>query len=75
MNKNKLKIVFLLLLGAILMTGFWYFDIPALLRSFLGSIENLGPQGPILFAFIYIVACVLFIPGSILTLGAGVVFG
>ncbi|MBI4208193.1 MAG: TVP38/TMEM64 family protein [Deltaproteobacteria bacterium] len=75
MNKNKLKIVFLLLLGAILMAGFWHFDIPALLRSFLASIENLGPQGPILFAFIYIAACVLFIPGSILTLGAGVVFG
>ncbi len=31
--------------------------------------------GPILFAGLYILACVLSLPGSILTLGAGAVFG
>lgn len=38
-------------------------------------IEQLGPAGPILFIVLYIAACVFFIPGSALTLGAGAVFG
>lgn len=36
---------------------------------------GLGGWGPFIFIAIYIAACVLFIPGSILTLGAGVLFG
>lgn len=38
-------------------------------------IHELGPWGPILFILLYIVACVFFLPGSILTLGAGFLFG
>ncbi|NER49246.1 MAG: TVP38/TMEM64 family protein [Symploca sp. SIO1A3] len=38
-------------------------------------IENLGPTGPIMLIVIYIIATVAFLPGSILTLGAGVLFG
>ncbi len=37
--------------------------------------EGLGPLGPIIFIGIYIVATVLFLPASVLTLGAGAVFG
>ncbi len=46
-----------------------------LLRVVLEWTKGLGPLGPIVFIAIYVVACVLFIPGSILTIGAGVVFG
>ena len=47
----------------------------ALLRSALDGIQALGPWGPVMFALLYVLATVLFLPGSILTLGAGVVFG
>jgi uncharacterized membrane protein YdjX (TVP38/TMEM64 family) len=41
----------------------------------LNSIENLGAIGALAFILLYIIATVAFLPGSILTLGAGVVFG
>ena len=45
------------------------------LTAALNAITGLGPAAPIAFVAIYILACVLFIPGSILTIGAGVIFG
>lgn len=51
------------------------FNPQAILRNTLASIENLGPAGPLAFILLYIVATVAFLPGSIVTLGAGVVFG
>ena len=45
------------------------------LRQSLKWIENLGYSGGFVFIFVYMIATVAFIPGSILTLGAGVVFG
>ena len=50
-------------------------DVRALLRDGLDAIGRLGPWGPVLFILIYIAATVLFLPGSVLTLGAGAVFG
>ncbi|GGA09921.1 hypothetical protein CYANOKiyG1_22870 [Okeania sp. KiyG1] len=41
----------------------------------LDWIKTLGPWGPIAFIIIYILATVLFLPGSLLTLGAGLLFG
>ena len=38
-------------------------------------VADLGTWGPLIYILIYILACVFFIPGSILTLGAGVLFG
>lgn len=46
-----------------------------LLTNALNWVEQLGPVGPAIFILIYIAACVLFIPGSALTLGAGAIFG
>ncbi|WP_414357211.1 TVP38/TMEM64 family protein [Synechococcus sp. R55.3] len=45
------------------------------LTGALAWMESLGPLGPILFIAIYIVATVLLLPASVLTLGAGAVFG
>jgi len=45
------------------------------LSAVLNAISALGPAAPLAFIAIYIIACVLFIPGSILTIGAGVIFG
>jgi uncharacterized membrane protein YdjX (TVP38/TMEM64 family) len=46
-----------------------------LLQNALEWIESLGVLGGVAFIALYIVATIAFLPGSILTLGAGVVFG
>lgn len=51
------------------------FNLQELLRNALQWVESLGYIGGIAFIGIYIIATVAFLPGSILTLGAGVVFG
>jgi uncharacterized membrane protein YdjX (TVP38/TMEM64 family) len=45
------------------------------LQSALEWINTLGPMGVMAFILIYIVATVAFVPGSVLTLGAGILFG
>jgi uncharacterized membrane protein YdjX (TVP38/TMEM64 family) len=45
------------------------------IESFLQWVEGLGYWGPVLVAVIYIPATVLFVPGSLITLGAGAIFG
>lgn len=67
-------LILLAVVGA-LVTVFALFDVRALLRGALDAIAKLGPWGPVLFVLIYILATVLFLPGSALTLGAGAVFG
>src|SRR6267154_2376060 len=52
-----------------------YFHVQDLLKSALDGIGQLGPWGPVIFVGLYVVATVFFIPGSVLTLGAGAVFG
>ena len=51
------------------------FNLQELLRNALQWVESIGYIGGIAFIGIYIIATVAFLPGSILTLGAGVVFG
>lgn len=51
------------------------FNIQGLLQSALDWVQGLGSAGAIAFIVIYILATVLFVPGSLLTLGAGVLFG
>ena len=60
--------VALLVLARALDAGAW-------LAAALTWIHGLGPVAPLVFLLIYVVACVLLLPGSVLTLGAGAVFG
>ncbi|MBD1825017.1 TVP38/TMEM64 family protein [Cyanobacteria bacterium FACHB-DQ100] len=46
-----------------------------MLQQALTWIQNFGALGTIVFMALYVLAAVLFIPGTILTLGAGAVFG
>lgn len=45
------------------------------IQQILASIQNLGSWGPVALAGIYILACVLVLPGSPLTLAGGFLFG
>ncbi|MEL6930386.1 MAG: TVP38/TMEM64 family protein [Cyanobacteria bacterium J06600_6] len=51
------------------------FNPQELLRDALQWVDDLGAIAPIAFMLIYVVATVAFLPGSVLTLGAGVLFG
>ncbi|MDB9539815.1 TVP38/TMEM64 family protein [Anabaenopsis tanganyikae CS-531] len=51
------------------------FDPQMFLRNALQWIDGIGAVGALAFILLYIIATVAFLPGSILTLGAGVVFG
>jgi uncharacterized membrane protein YdjX (TVP38/TMEM64 family) len=53
----------------------WMFPVRDSLQSLLESIRELGLWGPVVFVAVYLLATVLLIPGSALTLGAGAVFG
>jgi uncharacterized membrane protein YdjX (TVP38/TMEM64 family) len=50
-------------------------DARYLLRVTLLRIRDLGPWAPLLFITIYIVSCLTFFPGFILTMGAGILWG
>lgn len=81
---NKLtKVTMLMLLGVLLFTatpalaqeGGSGFAPQQLLAQALAWIDSLGALGPIIFILLYIVITVAFLPASVVTLGAGVVFG
>jgi len=75
--KSGFKWKWLLCLGiaAALVAAGFYFNVQSLLKPALNWVSQLGPWGPIIFIAIYVVATVAFIPGSVLTLGGGAVFG
>lgn len=78
-KKRIAKIGVLLLLGAALLLAVKHFNLFGQLQSLLIAglnwIKGVGPAGPAIFILFYIVLCVLLIPGSVLTAGAGVLFG
>lgn len=45
------------------------------LRGLDQTLAGLGPLGPLLYAALYAAAVVAFVPGSLLTIGAGLFFG
>lgn len=70
---TRIAITLVIAVAAVAAAVIW--DVPTLLRTLLTRIENLGALGVVLFIALYIAATVFFVPGSILTLGAGFVFG
>ena len=70
-----IKLLLVALVVLLLLAGIKYFHVQELLKKLLSWVADLGTWGPLIYILIYILACVFFIPGSILTLGAGVLFG
>ncbi len=75
MNVAKSRLV----LGVVTVVGlflaFRFFHFGEVLKNMLEGIRGMGMWGPVVFLVTYIIATVLFIPGTILTLGAGVLYG
>ncbi len=72
---SKLKYIGIAVIVATLVASTQFIDLQGILTNALRWIDDLGPLAAIVFIAIYMVATVLFFPASILTLGAGVVFG
>ncbi len=75
MKRWKLKAGLLLALAAALTVMWWALPLEAWLRRFVNWASGTGTPGLVAFALFYMIAAVLFLPGSLLTLGAGAVFG
>jgi len=73
--KLKPTTVFGLAAATALLTALKFLNWQGPVRQVLRWIDDLGPWGTLTFMLVYVVACVLFIPGLLLTLGAGVLFG
>ncbi len=76
--KNLKWIKPLLILVAVIVlfaAGGKYLNLQQHLADTLAWVEGMGPAGMGVYAGLYVFACVFFIPGSILTLGAGAIYG
>lgn len=73
--QQYLKLCGYLLLVALMITLFYQLPIQKWLVATLLWIRNLGGWGVFIFIALYNVATVLFIPGSLLTLGGGALYG
>ncbi|MGB3514523.1 MAG: TVP38/TMEM64 family protein [Microcoleaceae cyanobacterium] len=74
-NKLLKPLLIIFVIAILLILAQKFFNVQQLLKNALDWIDTLGPWGPIAFITIYILATVLFLPGSLLTLGAGLLFG
>ena len=74
-QQQILKLVAIAAIVAVLIVAAKYFNVQQYLKNALEWVDGLGSTGPVVFIIIYIVATVAFIPGSLLTLGSGVLFG
>jgi len=72
---SKTKLVIFVAAIVCLFLAFKFLPLNEYLGSFFETIQSLGVWGPVLLAVAYIVATVLMVPGTILTLGAGFAFG
>ncbi len=74
MSRNKKLAIFGGLLLAFLVAAA-LLPVHAWMTAFIEWVRGAGWMGALGFGVIYILACVLMLPGSILTLGAGFVYG
>ena len=75
--RSKAKLVLYVLIGIAVLAGLILGgrQAGAYVPQFAAWVESLGIWGPVVFILGYAVAAVAFIPGSLLTLAAGAIFG
>jgi len=70
---SALRLVVPLALVALLV--YFHGEIAAEIGKLAGWVAKLGPWGPVVFIASYVLATVAFVPGSVLTIAAGAIFG
>jgi len=71
----RLKLFALVAGAAALLAAGRHLPVQETLRAALDWVAGLGPAGVAAFVALYVLSCVLMLPGSVLGLGAGAVFG
>src|ERR1043165_7672805 len=75
LQRNTIRMIILIMAAAVAIFIIRMTDARQILREILQRISALGPWAPFWFVITYVVACITFFPGVILTLGAGILFG
>jgi uncharacterized membrane protein YdjX (TVP38/TMEM64 family) len=58
-----------------IMAAFWQLDWRGVILPLIDGIDKLGFWGPVVFILVYMLATVVLFPPSILSMGAGAIFG
>jgi uncharacterized membrane protein YdjX (TVP38/TMEM64 family) len=74
-QSSRSRIIVLFVVAAIVIGAMIVLDIDTYLRATLDWIRDRGAIGVAVYCVVYVAATVLFVPGSILTLGAGLIYG
>ncbi len=74
-QKGYIKIVVLVALAILIAAVLLLFPVRQYIVDLLQWTENLGSTGPVVVVVIYVLATALFMPGSVITLGAAFIFG
>src|SRR5262245_21818815 len=72
---NKPRVILLVTLLIAVIVGFFFLPLRQWLIEFEGHVQSLGTFGPVVVALAYVLCTVLLVPASIITLGAGTLFG
>jgi len=75
MAKQVVKIIAALLIIAAIVVLFRILPVATWLRTFQTYVRGLGAIGYVVYIVVYAICIVAFVPASILTLGAGAIFG
>jgi uncharacterized membrane protein YdjX (TVP38/TMEM64 family) len=71
----KRKGLLLAVVAAAVLVAVRLLPVEAWLREVQETVGRMGALGPVVYVAVYVVCALLFVPGSVLTLGAGLVFG
>lgn len=74
-ERGAAKLILMLVIVVAIIASLFLFPMKQYVVAVLQWTENLGGWAPVFIAGFYVVAAVFFLPGSILTLGAGFLFG
>ncbi len=72
---GRVKLILLAAIVAVIISALFFLPVKQYVVDVLEWTKGLGTIGPVVVAVFYVVATVLFLPGSIITLGAGFLFG
>ena len=72
---RAVKLIVLIVIICALVTALWLLPLKQYMVAVLEWTQGLGAWGPVFVVAFYVVATVFFLPGSVLTLGAGFLFG
>jgi uncharacterized membrane protein YdjX (TVP38/TMEM64 family) len=73
--RGVLKVAVGVLIVAALVVAIRVLPVGSWLEQFQAYVRGAGPVGYVLYVLVYIVCCVFIVPATVLTLGAGAIFG